>query len=154
MPPRSTVSSIQAAALLDDDALAARGSDLIARLTAARVAVAAVPISPATRGFLGLSAMLATPDALREAAADKLTGRLLVSQLLVPHEHTPHCGQACVIRFAQHTHSAACNHARSPAAEVLRSAKHGDIASLEAALAAGGSTEEAGEVSMHFSKEG
>ena len=47
-----------------------------------------------------------------------------------------------------HFHSATCNHASSPKGAVFAAAASGDIPALEAALDAGGSTEEAAEVGV------
>lgn len=82
---------------------------------------------------------------LRAGVADALFGRVLVAPLLAPHVHTPHCEPACSLRFALHVHSATCNHARAPRRHVGAAAKRG---ALEAALAAGGSTEEANAVRL------
>lgn len=128
--------SPQAISALHDADLIAEEPALVAREAAARAAVAAIPVSPVTSGFLGLSAA-ASP----EGAA--LFGRVLVAPILAPHAHTPHCEPACDVRFAPHTHSAACNHRPAPVGAVWGTTVAREAAdALEAALAAGGSTEE------------
>jgi len=56
------------------------------------------------------------------------------------------------IPAAGHIHCATCNHKREPKGAVWRAADAGDAAALEAALAAGGSTEEADEVWRHWNR--
>ena len=50
------------------------------------------------------------------------------------------------VRSSTHVHSRACNHAPAPEGAVLAAAEAGDVPALQAALDAGGSTEEADEV--------
>lgn len=136
----------QAIASPDDAELTVRAPALLAREAAARAAVAAIPAYPLTSGFLCMSATPATPMVMRAAALDALFGRVLAAPLLPPHVHTPHCDPACPIRSAPHEHSASCNHAPAPKGTVFAAAERGDVAALEAAIAAGGSTEEADSV--------
>jgi len=56
------------------------------------------------------------------------------------------------IPAAGHIHCATCNHKRGPKGAVWRAAHAGDAAALEAALAAGGSTEETDEVWRHWNR--
>ena len=138
----------QAAKSLDDAELVAQSPALLAREAAARAAVAAVPVSPATSGFLGLTASPAlSPEAMRAGvAAGLLFGKLFDIPVLAPHVHTPHCEPGCAIIFAPHSHSAACNHAAAPAGALLAAAETGDVAGVTARLTAGDSTEQADEV--------
>lgn len=133
----------QAAASLNDAELAFRAPALLAREAAARAAVAAIAVAPISSGFLGLARTSPAPlGELRVTAPHALFGRVQTAPVLAPHIHTPHCDPACAIRFAPHVHSTACNHERSPEGAVWAAAFRGDAPALEAALAAGGSTEE------------
>lgn len=137
----------QAASLHSDGDLEAHIASHLARMKAARAAVAAIPVSPATSGFIGLTALHpGSPSGAKEA----LFGRVYLAPVIASHFHTPHCGPACSLRFAPHTHSAACNHARAPVGAVWLAASRGDVAALEAALTAGGSTEELNEVWLDY----
>lgn len=138
--------SLQAAAALSDAELAAQESALAALESAARSAVAAIPVSPATSASLSLAFVPSSPEALRAADAGALFGQMQVAPVFSRHVHSPHCGPACDIRFDPHAHSAGCNHGSSLMGEVWSSATRGDFDGLEAALAAGGSTEEANAV--------
>ena len=56
------------------------------------------------------------------------------------------------IPAAGHIHSATCNHKRGPKGAVSEAADAGDVAALEAARAAGGSTEETDWVRRHWNR--
>jgi hypothetical protein len=122
--------------MLTDAEVAAQAPTLLAREARARAAVIAIPVHPECSGFLGLS----------PPTADALFGRMLLAPVVAPHVHTPHCRPHCVLRFAPHAHSVSCNHAPALAGRVWAAADRGDVVALEAALAEGGSTEEANEV--------
>lgn len=132
--------------MLNDADLADCAPALLARYETVRSAVAAIPVPPVICGFLGLTAPLASSKALLTAPAEALFGRVFLDPVIARHAHTPHCASSCDIRFAPHTHSAACNHSPTPSGEVWEAALSGNVAALEAALVAGFSTEEAEEV--------
>lgn len=139
----AAIDEMREVVLLDDAELVARAAAILAREASARAAVAAVPVSPITSAFIGLPALPASSYAHRDVTADALFGRVLVAPVLAPNAHTPHCEPACPLRFAPHTHSAGCNHAPAPPGAVWGAASRMSTADAEAALAAGGSTEEA-----------
>lgn len=144
VPARSNrLSSSQAAESLSDTELADRTPGLLATVVAARAAVAAVPVSPATDCYVGIWPPTATPEALRVGPVKKIFGRILVSPVPVLHVHTLHCSPTCDLRFAVHTHNATCNHKKSARKAVFDAASRGDVHGLQLALADGGSTEEA-----------
>lgn len=131
---------------MSDTELVIHAPALLTHEAAARAAVAAIPVTPTSSAFLCLTALPASPEALRAAAPEHLFGRVQVAPILAPYVHTPHCEPACTLRFAPHTHSAACNHAKARAGDVWRAAERRDVSGLSAALAAGNSTEEANPV--------
>ena len=112
----------------------------------AREAVAAIPVLPVTSSFLALSPP-PTPQALRTAVEGLLGTLILAPPSPPPHVHTPHCDHAAGATRA-HVHSATCNHTVSPKDTVFAAAASGDVPALEAALDAGGSTEEVHEVGV------
>lgn len=122
-----------------------QASELLEREEAARAAVAALPLSPASCSFLAVALPPSTLNALGSAALDAIFGTVSSAPEwtpLTPHVHTPHCARGCSLRYAAHVHSAACNHAAARRQAVWNAAWRGDADALEVALALGGSTEE------------
>ena len=135
---------LQGADSLSDDALVEAAPGLLEQVRAARAAVLALPVLPETRATLRLlPPPPAESGAPAAAAKEAVLGRVsLAPPFSTPHVHSAHCGPDCAVAFDTRS----CSHTRTPAGAVYRAAKAGDVTALEAALSAGGSTEEVDQV--------
>ena len=142
---------MQAASILRDADIVAHAPFFQAKLDAAHVVVAAIPVLPATSGFLAVSKPSA--EELQAAVAAIIGTLILTPPHGTAHVHTPHCEHSKPIPVASapsaltaHVHTTTCNHAELPAAALMAAAKAGDKAGVDAALASGESTHQKDEV--------
>ena len=128
---------MQAASILSDADIVAHAPFFQAKLEAARAAVAAIPVLPATSAFLAVT----TPSAeeLQAAVATAVGTLILTPPPGTAHVQTQHMHVA-------HVHNEACNHSEGPAALLMAAAAAGDEAGLDAALTSGESTHQKDEV--------